>query len=916
MNTTQAMNIVIGSDLDPKFKRAFKSAGKQFDALGKDIGNLKKQQKSIAAFEMKTASLESARYKLNAAQQAVRDLGREINVANKLGNTALAGKLSSGLETAKTKVDRLSTALDKQRTDLRSARVAMDKAGVDARKYAQDNDAVTRSLKRMETQQREMARLSQDRAEVKTKLRNGAVAATAGGYGLSRMMSSGIQSKSLTADIAITADLDDAQIKEMDARITALSGNSITYQGSDALRGALNEMLTQGMEFDDSMSRLDAVGLTATAASANVNDLAKTAFSLSNNMGIAGDQSQKAFDMLVLGGKKGSFELKEMAKYFPALTADAKKLGITGLEGVATLTSALQISMRTAGDPAEAANNFKNFLAKVTAPETIKKFAKEYNIDIEAEMKAAMKKGIDPMRFLVERTMDITGGDEFRVGELFGDMQAKAFLTAMSKNKADYDKMRAVILAANGTSRADADRRWQLDPQMKIDNMMEAFGSLRNNLLMPLIQPVTELATGFADMAKPMGEFVENNPLIIKGIVGVGAAGVALSTAGLIAKYSGISQGARLATGAMRLASLGLMANPVGLGVAALVGGALLVYSNWDKVSGFFEKEFPEATQFATEKANEFQAWWAKKSFSEKVMTVSTWPLQLGKLAAKGVFSWWGKEIPEAKSFDIFLTEGLKKADRVAREIIGWWQGLSLKTLSFNARSDKAVSAGGDAKKVTASGAYAAGNMSQDDILKRYGGGAVVKGITSGVDSEKSAVVQSGADLGGSLEQGFNHALEINSPSRVFHRAGVDSVKGIENGLLERKSAPRRVLLSMGENMIAANDGLLKSALKPLLLGGSVAMGAAGASLAAAQPVRDVQRAVPMHAEVLKPAGRQQVVRVEHKPTYHVTVDVAKIDANTSVETVTQLVREALAIVEAERGHSFDNALFDHEAYQ
>ena len=86
--------------------------------------------------------------------------------------------------------------------------------------------------------------------------------------------------------------------------------------------------------------------------------------------------------VLLTAGKAGQFELNDMARFFPLLTAQAKGLGLVGQEAVSSLAAMLQIARTGAGTSSEAANNLANFLQKITSEETVKNF-KKAGIDIE-----------------------------------------------------------------------------------------------------------------------------------------------------------------------------------------------------------------------------------------------------------------------------------------------------------------------------------------------------------------------------------------------------------------------------------------------------------------------------------------------------------------------------------------------------
>src|SRR3954469_9055819 len=96
------------------------------------------------------------------------------------------------------------------------------------------------------------------------------------------------------------------------------------------------------------------IAKVATASGGDINDIAKTAFALIDNLKVGPEQLEKALSGLVAAGKDGRFELKDMAQHFPALTAQAQTLGLTGTAGSSSLAAALQVAMKGAGSTGEA----------------------------------------------------------------------------------------------------------------------------------------------------------------------------------------------------------------------------------------------------------------------------------------------------------------------------------------------------------------------------------------------------------------------------------------------------------------------------------------------------------------------------------------------------------------------------------
>ncbi|MCY1669344.1 phage tail tape measure protein [Rhizobium sp. SL86] len=258
----------------------------------------------------------------------------------------------------------------------------------------------------------------------------------------------------------------------------------VVGQYSDTIAKGAGQMIAAGVDPTLVDQSIGLIGRSATAANAEFNDMAGVATSLLTTLRMPADQLEGAMAGLVVAGKEGAFELKDMARYFPTLTGQMAKFGVTGREAVNTLGAALQIARKGTSDPAEAANNLKNFLSKILAPETIKNFAKA-GVDIEAVMKDAATKGINPIEAVVQKISKLTGisGKEIagllktakdnglegadalasvreqlekiygagKLGSIFGDMQVMDFLIPMLANIDEYKRIRQEVANATGS---------------------------------------------------------------------------------------------------------------------------------------------------------------------------------------------------------------------------------------------------------------------------------------------------------------------------------------------------------------------------------------------------------------------------------------------------------------------------------
>lgn len=254
-------------------------------------------------------------------------------------------------------------------------------------------------------------------------------------------------------------------------------------QASDTIASGAGQMIAAGLSDQLIDASIGDIGRAATAANAEFSEMASVATSMLQNLQLPADQLDDSLGALVTAGKLGSFELKDMARYFPTLTSQMAKFGVTGREAVNFLASALQIARKGTSDPAEAANNLKNFLAKILAPATIKNF-KDAGVDIEAVMQDAAVKGINPIEAVIQKISKLTGlsGKEIdglmkkakanglegaealgyvreqlekiygagKLGEIFGDMQVMDFLIPMLGNLDEYKRIRDEVAQATG----------------------------------------------------------------------------------------------------------------------------------------------------------------------------------------------------------------------------------------------------------------------------------------------------------------------------------------------------------------------------------------------------------------------------------------------------------------------------------
>lgn len=110
---------------------------------------------------------------------------------------------------------------------------------------------------------------------------------------------------------------------------------------------------------------------------------------------------------------------------------------------------------------------------------------------------------------------------------------------------------------------------------------MGAWGNTMATMFAPMGKALTPLVKQLGDAASAIGRFAEKHPDLFK------IAGILTSVASGFLIVSGVIKAARAAMIAFNIVS---MMNPIGLIIAAVVAAALLIYTYWGPISGFFTR--------------------------------------------------------------------------------------------------------------------------------------------------------------------------------------------------------------------------------------------------------------------------------------------------------------------------------------
>lgn len=343
---------------------------------------------------------------------------------------------------------------------------------------------------------------------------------------------------------------------------------------------------------------------------------------MGSSLKLRADQLDRANAMVNRSAQQGGVSGATLARFLPSQTGDLVGLNFANEKGLADLLTANQLAKRLAGSNDQAANNISNLMSKLASPEVLRNFS-NIGIDMEKEIKAGVLRGISPLQTVAEITGRQTKADQFRIGELFGDKQAKDGLMALVQNLDEFKAMSRELQAGDVLTGylADLDRALQ-GPAASFDRYKSGV-AVAGIATGTILAPAVGLAAGLlSKVANWMTKASESGSWLAKAAVwafaamaglAVGAGMVGHAVVGVLgplfimktllgpsglggAAVKGMMGNVIAGFGRMRMAAiafnLSMLANPVVLGVAAAVAAvalvAIVVRKYWQPIKAFF----------------------------------------------------------------------------------------------------------------------------------------------------------------------------------------------------------------------------------------------------------------------------------------------------------------------------------------
>lgn len=513
-------------------------------------------------------------------------MANEVLVGLKIGAT-VAGSLSAAFGSAKSTVQQLGRATDgltaKQKLIGTELAASLARGGMGVERLRRQYDQVGRAIDQLKVKQERLntslargAQLKNERGELRGQALETLGTAAVVGAPIAQSFRQAIDFQDRTRDIAITGDFDAGEEKRLSTvmRESALRWNQTQTEVATGTAVLIAGGISSAKEL---AAYAPVMAKSATATRASMEHLGSVAIALNDNLGIGAAGFERSMNILAYAGKRGQFELADMAKWLPQLTPQFAALGITGERAVAEIGASLQIARKGAGSNDEAANNFKNFLSKITAPDTIKAFS-DAGIDLQDTMRGLISQGLTPMQAMMttitkytstkgpaaaagfQRVMALKDDQErqialdrlneaYKLGELFRDQQVLSFVRPALANQDEQASIQKGGMGAADKSVQDLDwakRMGSPKEQLKALTIgLADVGISLGGILLPALLDITKAAI---PLIRSFSVWAEENAGLVSGVVKTLAGVVALKLGFIALKY-GVNLGASALNG-------------------------------------------------------------------------------------------------------------------------------------------------------------------------------------------------------------------------------------------------------------------------------------------------------------------------------------------------------------------------------
>ncbi|KAB8123099.1 phage tail tape measure protein [Komagataeibacter medellinensis] len=432
----------------------------------------------------------------------------------------------------------------------------------------------------------------------------GAFGAAATGFGLVIPVKAAAEYDNTATHIGITLGKNGAENDEFTAQFKRQIDRTArqTGQRSADLMESASFFSMEGYSLDRIKSFLPTVAHISTAYNAHPDAVARTAFQLQENMGIGEKEMPQALAEIARVGKEAALPLEQLAPLFPQVAAQAGRLGVHGISGVADLAGFMAVIRKSAGSEGQALADFRAFMQTMTTKHGRHRYEKEFGVDPLSLMQQARHQGKDPLLAVLGNITSIKDQDrrERVVADLFANEMDQGFVGAVTGHYQQFAEIRERVGKTSPKMIDDDFKTGSQSTLIVLNAFEDALTQLERRIgdgFVPILKVATSVLHGLTEGFDWLDEHVPGATTVIIGATGgllalataagaVGAVAGPLRAGFVLFRTVLAPVGALL--GGVSLATLGVVAGLAALTVG-VVAAALYVSRSLTRISHAFD---------------------------------------------------------------------------------------------------------------------------------------------------------------------------------------------------------------------------------------------------------------------------------------------------------------------------------------
>ncbi|MEA1053388.1 phage tail tape measure protein [Lamprobacter modestohalophilus] len=859
------LQITIGATLAGTLGSAVRGAQAQLGQLGSTLSGLSQQESGVGRLQGLRGQTAQAAQAMRAAQARVRTAQAAVANAGDAGPTATQAR---ELQRATTAADRATEAYRRQRTAVDQLSDSLREAGVDTRNLGNEQQRIGSQLERVRTRTEALTRATQAQQrnmENRGAYRTQMMDAAALGMALGAPIRAAANFEQAMANVGAVARASDEDLGKLTRQAREL-GAATNWTASQAAEG-MKYLAMAGFSAEQTMAAMPGMLNLASAGAIELGEAADIASNILTGFNLEAGQMSRVGDILTATFTSSNTTLQSLGytmKYVAPIAAStgttietvaamAGKLGDAGIQGEMAGT-ALRAMLTRLAAPTDKAAGVLNELGVATK-----------DADGNLRPMVAVLKELDASM------ADLGSADKANaVATLFGVEAASAatVLMAQAASGAIDDMAEAITREGTAAEVAAKQNATTIGALKRLGSAVESMAISIGSVLLP---PLAQLADKLAPIISGVSAWAEANPKLTTALVGTVAGAIALKVAAIGLGYAftfikgpilaartaiamvraqmalisvGAASGAgpltllgaafgRAAAGA-RAFALALIANPVGLTIAAIgvavAGLALVIRKYWEPLSAFVSGVF-EGIASAIQPA--------LTGISAAFEPIKTAFAPLGPIfdaigsALGRVVGWFGSLLSPVQLSGSEFEAMASKGEALGAVVGGVLNaGLQLIIGPLNLI--------GQAVQLAAQGFTAFGQFAQQawttitttfqnnaplEAIRQLAsqllgalsglpgqfleiGSQIIGGLISGIKAKIGSAVAAAREAVSGVIDGAKAKLGIKSPSRVFAAIGEQVNAGMAQGLMRSRETALQPVLGLAERMGAVAFGL------------------------------------------------------------------------------------------------------------